>query len=203
MKELNNYYIYAHINAITGTIFYIGKGKGYRAKSLHRRSERWHNYVIKYGYTIAYIEENLTQEQSFLAEIHYIKYLGRKDLGIGELINMSDGGVGGNNNKGRKLPEEWRRKISEANKRRKGEKRKPLSEEVKNKISESMKGRSAPWLKGVKMSENQMKYRLDKSHLCEYCGSMNNIGNHTKYHGGKCKKRTECIEQEILNYESI
>jgi len=187
---LDNYYVYAHVNATTGVIFYIGKGKTYRAKSLHRRSERWHNYVKKYGYTIMYIEEHLTQEQSFLAEIHYIKAFGRKDLGVGELINMSDGGVGGNNNKGRKLSKEWREKIAQSGRGRVGPMRgKAMSDERKEKISNSMKGRSNFWLKGKEPSELQMKYRLDKTHVCEYCGAANNIGNHVKYHRDKCKHK--------------
>lgn len=206
MKELNNYYVYAHANAITGTIFYIGKGKGLRAKSLHRRSERWHNYVNKYGYKIIYIEENLTQEQSFLAEVHYIKYIGRKDLATGELINMSDGGVGGNNNKGRVFSEEWRRKISEAGRGRIGIMRgKKHPDETKKKISEKLIGRPATWLKGKKISEEVISNRMAKraKRTCQYCGINTDIGAFAKYHGEKCKKHPNYIKPKKILTDNL
>lgn len=176
---MNDYYVYGHFNAITGEIFYIGKGKGWRAKALSRRSVLWHNYVKKYGYTIQYLETNLTQEEAFEKEVYYIKKYGRRDLKTGCLVNMSDGGVGGNNNKGRKLSAEWRRKIGEAGRGRPGAmlgKKHP--EETKRKISEANKGRKTPWVDVSKLNERK---------ICPYCNIDFRLGSYALFHGERCK----------------
>lgn len=147
-----------------------------------------------------YLEEALTQEQSFSGEVHYIKAFGRKDLGTGKLINMSDGGVGGNSNKGRKLSEEWRRKIGDAGRGRSGSMLgKKLSEETKRKISEKHKGRPATWLKGKKLSDEIISKRMANREkpTCQYCGYIGEIGNFTKYHGEKCKKHPNYVKPKI------
>lgn len=160
----NNYYIYAHSNPITGEVFYIGKGKDGRARSTHRRSVRWHNYVNKYGYKISLIENGLTQEKAFQKEIEYIKLYGRVDFKAGSLINMSDGGAGGNNNKGRKLSEEWKRKIALAGKGKIGHMRgKTWSEEHKINLSLKMKGRPALHLIGKKQSIEHVRKVADQN----------------------------------------
>lgn len=194
---MNDYYVYAHINPFTGHIFYIGKGKGDRCKSLHRRSERWHNYIRKYGCVIHILEDQLTQEDAFKREVYYIDKIGRKDLGKGELINMSDGGVGGNNNKGRKLSEEWRRKIGLAGRGRVGAMRgKAMPEETKNKISQSLKGRPATWLKGKNISPEQLAARMAKEKkCCEFCGHYYNGGNYAKWHGENCNRNPKKDEE--------
>lgn len=202
---MNDYYIYAHVNAQNGIIFYIGKGKGYRCKSLHRRSARWHNYVKKYGYNILFIEENLPQEEAFAKEVYYIKKFGRHDLGTGELINMSDGGVGGNNNKGRVFSEEWRRKLGEAGRKRKGIPRKPLSETHKKRLSEAQMGRPATWLKGKKLSEEIISNRMAKreSRPCEHCGRTVDVGAYFKSHGDKCKKHPNYIKPKRVLTDNL
>jgi hypothetical protein len=90
----NNYYIYFHINPLKNEIFYVGKGKNKRAFEKYRRSEYWLKYVKKYGYIIDIVEENLTEDEAFSKEIDYIKRIGRKDLGSGTLINLTNGGDG-------------------------------------------------------------------------------------------------------------
>ena len=91
---MNNYYIYFHINPLKNEVFYVGKGKDKRAWKKISRSTHWKNIVKKYGYIIDIIEQNLTEEEAFEREIFYIKKIGRKDLGSGSLINMTDGGEG-------------------------------------------------------------------------------------------------------------
>jgi hypothetical protein len=150
----NSYYIYAHINPTDLTVFYIGKGKGNRITSKQCRSIWWHRYIDKYDYCVCFVEEGLTEKEAFEKEIYYIKFFGRKDLGEGSLINMSDGGAGGNNNKGRVFSEEVRRKMSES--RKKSDRSHiisaPKSEETRRKLSEKLKGRPSH-RKGKKLSQ--------------------------------------------------
>jgi DNA-binding CsgD family transcriptional regulator len=185
---MNKYYVYAHVNAKSGVVFYIGKGTRDRAKSLCRRSDRWHNYVKKYGYFILYLDENISQDESFMKEVYYIKYFGRKDYHTGSLINMSDGGVGGNNNKGRVFSDEWKRKLSESQKGRIGTWRgKKHSEETKKKMSQSQKGKDVYWLRGRKISSEEIQSRLSRPKIkCEHCGDFFRDGAYYNYHGDKC-----------------
>jgi hypothetical protein len=128
----NNYYIYFHINPLKKEVFYVGKGCNKRAFSKNGRNDFWKNIVKKYGYIIDIIEENLTEQESLDREIFYIKKIGRKDLGLGPLVNMSDGGENGNNRirsikhknnlskslKGRKYTDEYKKNMSEVQKNR-------------------------------------------------------------------------------------
>lgn len=92
---MNNKLIYKHSKP-NGEIFYIGIGHKKRPKSKSGRSKHWHNIVNKYGYEIEIIHENLNWELACEIEIHLIAYYGRKDLGLGNLINLTDGGDGTN-----------------------------------------------------------------------------------------------------------
>ena len=107
----NKFYIYAHINPLFNKIFYIGKGSNKRAWDKSNRNRYWHNTVKKYGYIIDILEENLTEDEAFEKEKRYIKRIGRKDLGLGSLVNMDDGG---NGISGLKRSEEHKRKMSES-----------------------------------------------------------------------------------------
>jgi hypothetical protein len=89
------YYVYCHRNPLTNEIFYIGKGKNQRAYNSQSRGKHWKNYVKKNGIPIVEIlYENLNEEQSLIIEKEMIDKLGRKDLGLGKLINETDGGDG-------------------------------------------------------------------------------------------------------------
>lgn len=135
------YYVYLHIKETTDEPFYVGKGKGYRATRKAYRTEHWNNIVSKHGYDVIMLEENLTEEESFELEIYWIKRIGRRDLGLGPLINYSDGGEGTSGYK--------------------------HSEESKKKMSDSRRGNDT-WNKGLKMSEeycrNVGKSSLGRTH---------------------------------------
>ncbi len=109
------YYVYAHVNLHNNEIFYIGKGFGKRCDSNNGRSKYWHRIVNKYGYKIIMLEENLTNEESINYEIYWIKKIGRKING-GTLINMTDGGDGGDTISNHPNREVILDKISKANK---------------------------------------------------------------------------------------
>ena len=86
------YYTYAHYKADTGEIFYIGKGKSNRA--FNSRSDHWKNVVNKHGLIVKIIADFEHEVDAFKMEIHLIAMIGRKDKGIGPLINLTDGGDG-------------------------------------------------------------------------------------------------------------
>ena len=88
------YYIYQHKRNDTGEVFYVGKGEGNRYRSKVGRTAYWLNIVNKHGYTAEIIEYFETEELAFRAEENLIAKIGRKDLGKGSLVNLSDGGEG-------------------------------------------------------------------------------------------------------------
>jgi hypothetical protein len=124
-REDNFFYIwimwnvYRHIRLDKNEPFYIGIGKTkYRAKSKYNRSIFWHRIVSKTDYEIDILFDNLTWEQAKEKEKEFIKLYGRKDLGNGSLVNMTDGGDGSS---GLSIPrnEEWIEKISKSQKGKK------------------------------------------------------------------------------------
>jgi len=170
----NKYYIYFHINPLKNEIFYVGKGKDNRAFIKTGRSRYWNNIVKKYGYIIDITDENLTEEEAFEKEVFYINRIGRKSLGLGPLINMTDGGEGCSGliftdelrlkksksmmgkNTG-KLSEEHKEKMSKAKKGKTSpNKGKTFSEDHKRKMSESKMGKPSP-NKGKKYKRNKNK----------------------------------------------
>ncbi len=135
------YYIYAYIRK-DGTPYYIGKGKGYRAFS------KDHNVSVpKDKSKIIFLEKNLSDVGALALERRYIRWYGRKDNSTGILRNRTDGGEGRSGsadvpwNKGKKLSEEIKRKMSLA---KLGRKRQPISDEQKLKMSIVMLGRKRP-----------------------------------------------------------
>ena len=158
-------YLYRHIRLDKNEVFYIGIGgfnkneetNSYkRAYAKTNRNKYWKHIVDKTEYIVEIIYDNINFNQACGKEREYIKLYGRKNLGLGTLCNLTDGGDGSS---GLLLTEEHKRKISESVKgykhtketkeklsilkkgkvsNRKGE---ILSEETKNKISESNKGK--------------------------------------------------------------
>lgn len=88
--------IYRHIRLDTNEVFYIGIGKERRPYSKHGRNKHWHNIVNKCGYEVQILKTDLTKEDACELESILISYYGRKDLGLGTLVNMTDGGEGVN-----------------------------------------------------------------------------------------------------------
>lgn len=94
MKD--NWYIYRHLKPC-GEVFYIGIGqtKNYkRAYSKHNRNTFWKNVVSKYGYEVQIIKTKLSHHDVCELEILLIDWYGRKDLGTGRLVNLTNGGEG-------------------------------------------------------------------------------------------------------------
>lgn len=116
-----NSYVYVHVHHDTGypVIFYVGKGKGNRAWTRSARSKMWHWTVAKHGFTHEIVQSGLTDSEAIQIEVKLIKSIGRRDLGLGPLINFTDGGDGV---AGRKRSAE---EISRTSSKLRGQKRTP------------------------------------------------------------------------------
>lgn len=133
----NKFYVYAHIRPDTGAVFYVGKGRGKRARLMVRRSEYHTRIVAKLARSglrpeIRIVRDGLTEVCAFALERALI-YIFRS-RGV-KLANLTDGGEGMS---GLKMPREG------VEKRRKNQIGKKLAEETKKKISEKAKGRTMP-----------------------------------------------------------
>lgn len=102
------YYLYRHIRLDKNEVFYIGIGtvlnevKDYsiyseyyrRAYSKTNRNRYWKNITNTTKYTIEILFESDDRDFIIEKEIEFIKLYGRKDLNLGTLVNMTDGGEG-------------------------------------------------------------------------------------------------------------
>lgn len=89
-----DYYVYAYINKKNGLPYYVGKGKGNRAYDKHSIT------VPKDKSKIIFLETNLTNVGACAIERRLIAWYGKKSEG-GILLNIMDGGDGGDNKSGR------------------------------------------------------------------------------------------------------
>lgn len=91
---MTDFYVYLHRKATTGAVFYVGKGQGSRAWSAKSRSAYWRNVVAKHGLRVELVQEGMQEWWAFEFEQELIALYGRRDLGLGALANLSDGGDG-------------------------------------------------------------------------------------------------------------
>ena len=137
---MNNNCIYYHLKPC-GEVFYIGIGNDKRPNSKQNRNKYWHNIIEKYGYEVQVLKNDLSWEDSIELEILLISWFGRKDLKLGTLVNMTDGGEG---NKNIVMTPESNIKRSLASKgipkTNRGVKRKGHSQETRDKMSLAKKG---------------------------------------------------------------
>lgn len=87
----NDYYVYTHSRP-DGRVFYIGKGRKNRAFTFTKRNKHHRAICEKYGIEnirVSFIIENLTEQESFDAEILWINF-----IGVESLSNMTLGGEG-------------------------------------------------------------------------------------------------------------
>jgi len=99
----NNSYVYAWIDN-KNTIFYIGMSEKYnnaeRAKrdvtkiSKPSKAEVRAKQILENGkkYKITIIKRGMSVVDAILLEMQWIKAVGRKDKGLGTLLNQTDGG---------------------------------------------------------------------------------------------------------------
>lgn len=129
--------VYRHRRLDDNSIFYVGIGiNESRSFSKRNRNKHWKNITNKTKYSIELILKDLSWEDACELEILLIELYGRNDLGLGKLVNMTNGGDGNNNII---VTDEARLKMSKNNgKYWLGKSR---SEETKQKISKNRKGK--------------------------------------------------------------
>jgi predicted GIY-YIG superfamily endonuclease len=88
------YCLYRHIRLDKNEPFYIGIGTLDRPYSKHQRNRYWNYIVKKTDYNVEILLDGLTWEVACEKEKEFIKLYGRKDLGYGSLVNLTDGGDG-------------------------------------------------------------------------------------------------------------
>lgn len=133
-----HFYVYV-LFYLNGTPCYIGKGKGDRWLN-HEQKKRFRNNYLKgiiidakqRGLSLPKIKirEHITETEAFETERILIKIIGRRNLGTGPLVNLTDGGDG---ETGRVVSQETRAKLRDINLG------KTLSEEHKANISRGLK----------------------------------------------------------------
>lgn len=101
MKNPKRFYIYCLFRPWNGEPCYIGKGSGTRTMQHVSTRKRHHNphlaAIIKKaegGVPCVILHEGLDEGTAFEYERAFIAALGRSDLGLGPLCNMTDGGDG-------------------------------------------------------------------------------------------------------------
>jgi len=109
-------YVYRHIRLDTNQPFYIGIGsdKNYqRANVVKKRSNFWQNIYNQTLIDVEIIYDNISFEKAKEKEKEFIKLYGRRNLGTGCLVNLTDGGDGV---QGIVVSDVTRKKISEIQK---------------------------------------------------------------------------------------
>lgn len=130
-------YVYRHIRKDTNQVFYIGigtddKGKYTRAFSKNRNIY-WKRIVDKTDYEVEILFNDITKEEAINKEIEFIQIYGRRDLGLGTLCNLTDGGEGASN-----MSEEGKERLRQLRRNT------IMPQEQKDKYSKIFKGSGNP-----------------------------------------------------------
>jgi hypothetical protein len=167
--------VYQHRRMDTNEVFYIGIGnKIKRAYSKDNRNNHWHNVVNKVGYSVEITHKDIIWEEACSIEKYLISFYGRRDLGLGNLVNMTDGGDGSSN----------------------------ISKESREKISEKMSGSNHPKY-GIPIPESQRQSIIDSNKtrvISEETREKHRKNNQGKKHGPRSVEvRRRISEGQIGN----
>jgi len=209
-KHPSGFYVYAYFTE-DGICYYVGKGTGPRAWSYHSAT-----IVVPTNKTkIVICEHNLTEIGAWAIERRLIRWYGRKDLGLGTLLNKSLGGGGSpgykhtdmalTKMKNRTFSLKWRQtqslfmqsdtnpsrdpkvaaKISRSNQG------KVFTPDHRQKLSIAKIGKKMPEIEKIKRS-NSLKGKLKGPQAeitCPYCYACGGTSNMKRYHFDNCKSR--------------
>lgn len=199
MLKPQGFYVYLYLRD-DGTPYYVGKGKGRRAWSRSGRTVRPPVNESK----IHVVSDTLTEQEAFELEIELVAQYGRLDESTGILRNGTNGGEGTSGH----IPSKQRREQQSVYMKQKiedGEFNYPAQHlKGKKQPKEQVEKRAKSHI-GVKRSETtcqniakaaegrvQSQETIEKRILyvvCEHCGKEVDKGNHTRWHGDKCKHK--------------
>jgi hypothetical protein len=176
------FYTYIHRRADDGLVFYVGKGRGNRARATRGRNEHWRRTVAKHGLTVEIVGRWAEESDAF---DHERELIARYRVDGCPLCNKTDGGEGLSGyrfseesrakirashvgmkpspevcakisaaNKGRKRSDEFRAKVSA------GLKGRPVSAETREKIAAAQRGREVSPERRAKIAEALKGRRL-------------------------------------------
>lgn len=126
--------IYRHRRLDTNEVFYVGMGGKKRPFVKRGRNPHWTNITNKTKYTVEVLRCCETLEEAVELEQFLITIYGRKDLGTGCLVNMTDGGEG---TYGFKVKDSTKKKLRDIHKGKKYREYEPLTKKTKNKIGKA------------------------------------------------------------------
>jgi len=193
--------------------FYIGQGKNDRYKTSLKHGSKYKmnkiNKIIEDGYEPRVIKlyENLNFEKAIKLEMELINLIGRRDLGKGPLVNLTDGGEGTLN-----MNEEIKNKIREKSKKHKHPEEK--KEKMRLEKKKYFDNGNTTWNKGKHWSD-EMKLKLTnksnsgKTFTKEHKNKMSENAKRQMMNGNSVAKQPipviqYTIYKEYLNeYESI
>lgn len=150
-SDNRNVYLYFHINPVKNEIFYVGIGTTGRAWNYRQRNIFWKRTFKKYGVIVNIVEDKLTLDEAVEREKYYINKIGRRNLKLGPLVNLTDGGE---YFQGIVYTDEIRKRMSDAAKGR------IMSAETKKKISIFNKGKVLTQSDKDKKSKSQMGHNV-------------------------------------------
>ena len=192
------YSIYCHKKLGTSEIFYIGQADNtIRPYSRNHRNNWWHNIVNKHGFSVFILAENLSKENADNLEKWLIKEIGRRDKGLGPLVNLTDGGEGAI---GRKVSDKTKEKISNSRMGKYAGDKNPrfgihLSDETKKKISIAKQGYvftkeqkiniSAGLKNSKKFNSEETKLQRKNTHEKKKKECADKIQNYLKNHSNR------------------
>lgn len=148
-RNTNIMVLHRHLK-LNGEVFYIGIGSKYRAYSNKRRNAFWYNITNKYEYEVQILKKDLNLKEACELEILLIDYYGRRDLGLGTLVNLTNGGEG---SEGYKHTKESILKIKKF--------KQNISDHTKQLMSISAKNRGISKETVFKMVESRFKKVID------------------------------------------
>jgi len=205
----NNYYVYVYLDPtksvlskcgviFNGEPFYVGKGKENR-KSYHLQcyEKDKHRFVIKkikkmfregiHPMVMIY-KDNLSEPEAFFYEKYLIESIGRRDLNIGTLCNLTNGGEGIS---GKIWTAEEKQKMSNTIKKSEKWKRFFLSDKYKENLQ-----KISVIAKALKNIPYEQRYGMDKSikikrSISKNHADINGTNNpmYGKFHTEKTKKK--------------
>ena len=143
-ESLRECYVYFFLKP-SGIVFYVGVGSYERSCDFKHRN-RFCKSVIKSIGGAPIVTRILVEnyQEAFLLERKMIKKYGRRDQGVGELTNLTDGGEApaNLNSEARRKMAYWKgRKLTSEQRAAKGRKGWKHTKEAKEKISRANKGR--------------------------------------------------------------